>query len=193
MSTDLSTSALVQLLRSYYPTGLSPEDPAYTASVEAQRRQRLLEDAQKDTSAWKAFIRHVREALPDCSLWDLTLLSHDPCYRLRVALPHQEPDEDRRDEVVCLLSLLAPVYVLYASHMLYTGPFMEQWTRYPPLPPAFEACEAQLARLVEATFNATRLPNEVLFTPVADMVPPAANLALGQARLVDLLFTGDRW
>jgi hypothetical protein len=143
--------------------------------------------------AWKAFIQRVRDALPACSLWDMTLLIHDPCYRLRVSLPHQEPDGDRREEVVCLLSLLAPVYVLYASHMLYTGPFMEQWTRYPPLPPEFQACEAQLAKLVESSFSATRLPNEALFTPVPDMTPSGANLALGQARVADLLFTEDRW
>jgi hypothetical protein len=190
---DLSASALVQLLRPYYPTGLGSDDPAYNASAEAQRLRRVREDAQKEMGAWKAFVHRVSETLPDCSLWDLTARIYDPCYRLRVALPHHEPDWDQRDEVVCLLSLLAPAYVLYASHTLYTGPLLEQWTRYPSLPLAFQDCEAQLASLVEPTFNATRLPNEVLFTPVSDMTPPGANLSLGQARLADLLFTEDRW
>ena len=190
---DLSAPALVQFLRPYYPTGLRPDDPAYNTSAEAQRLRRVRENAQKDMSAWKAFVQRVSERLPDCSLWDLTLLIYDPCYRLRVSLPHHEPDRDRRDEVVCLLSLLAPVYVLYASHLLHTGPSLEQWTRYPPLPPPFQDCEARLATLVESTFGATRLPNEALFTPAPDMTPPAANLALGQARLADLLFTADRW
>ena len=193
MTPDLSPSALVQLLRPYYPTGLGSDDPAYNASAEAQRLRQVREEAQKDMGAWKAFVQRVHETLPDCSLWDSTLLIYDPCYRLRVSLPQREPDEERSDELVCLLSLLAPAYVLYASHTLYTGPLLEQWTRYPPLPPAFQDCEAQLAGLVESTFTATRLPKEVLFTPVAGMTPPGATLALGKARLADLLFTEDRW
>ena len=193
MTSDLSTPALIQLLRSYYPTGLSPGDPAYMASAEARRLQEVKADAGKDMGAWKAFVQRVRETLPDSSLWDMSLPFYDPCYRLRVSLPHQPPDSSQDDAVVCLLSLLAPAYVLYASHSLYTGPYMEQWTRYPPLPAAFQACEAQLAGLVEATFRATLLPKEALFTPVTDMTPPVGNLALGQARLADLLFTSDRW
>lgn len=193
MPLDLSASSFVPLLRSYYPAGLSPDDPAYTSSAEARRWQQATAAASNDMGAWKAFVQRVRETVPDSALWDLSLPFHDPCYRLRVSLPHQPPDSSQRDEVVCLVSLLAPAYVLYASHSLYTGPFMEQWTRYPPLPSAFQACEAQLAGLVEATFHATLLPKEVLFTPVADMTPPFANLALGQARLADLLFTSDRW
>lgn len=193
MPRDFSASSFVQLLRAYYPVGLHPGEPAYDASVEARHRRRFLEEAQKDMGGWKAFVTRVRELLPDCSLWDSTLLIYEPCYRLRVSLPHQQPDADRRQEVVCLLSVLAPVYVLYASYMLYTGPALEKWTRYPPLPPAFQECETRLARLVEDTFRATRLSNELLFTPVPDMTLPAANLALGQARLIDLLFTEDRW
>jgi len=193
MIPDLSASALVQRVRSYYPAGLVPDDPEYKGSVEAQRLMQFLANAQKDMSAWKSFVQHVRKALPECLLWDSTLLVHEPCYRLRVSLPRQDPNLEQSQEVVCLLSLLAPAYVLYASYSLYTGPTAEQWTRYSPLPPAFQDCEARLAGLVEATFNVTRLPNEVLFTPVPDLRPLSGNFSLGKARLIDLLFTEDRW
>jgi hypothetical protein len=89
MTTDLSTSALVQLLRSYYPTGLSPEDPAYRGSAEARRWQQTTAAAANDMALRKAFVQRVREALPDSSLWDTTLPFYDPCYRIRISLPHQ--------------------------------------------------------------------------------------------------------
>ncbi|WP_224240601.1 hypothetical protein [Hyalangium gracile] len=187
-----SAHALGQLLHQFYPSGLWPDDPAYDASEEAQRLARLKASARRDTQAWDAFVQHVREAFPGCRFWDTTLLVHDPCYRLRVSLPKPEREEDRRDAVVCLLSLLAPTYVIYASHFLDDGRVTESWTRYPPLPPEFQPQEAGLASLIESTFHFARLPEEVLFTPVPDLTTPGGNLALGKARLIDLLFTPDR-
>jgi hypothetical protein len=193
MTLDLSLASLLRLLHSYYPTGVRCDDPEYKASAEARRLTQFLEDAQKDTRAWKAFVQRVREEFPDCTFWDSTLLFYDPCYRLRVSLPVPARQEDRSDEVVCLISLLAPAYVIYASHSLNTGPFAEAWTRYPPLPPEFQPYEARLAAIIESTFGSTRLPNEVIFTPVPDLDVRAGNIHLGKARLIDLLFTEDRW
>jgi hypothetical protein len=183
-----SANTLIQFLHQYYPEGLRPDDPEY----KARRLTQFLEDALKDTRAWEAFVERVRGEFPGCTLWDSTLLFYDPCYRLRVSLPVPLREEDRRDEVVCLISLLAPAYVIYASHSLDTGPFAEAWTRYPPLPPEFQPYEARLAALIESTFGSTRLPNEVLFTPVPDLAVRAGNVHLGKARLIDLLFTEDR-
>lgn len=193
MRPDLSATALVQLLRRYYPTGLWVDEPGYKESEQIQRLQRFLEEARSDTRAWAAFVQRVREEFPGSTLWDTTLLFYDPCYRLRVSLPLPNGGEDARDELVCLVSLLAPAYVIYASHGLNTGVFSEAWTRYPPLPPAFQPGEARLAALIESTFGAMRLPNEVLFTPVPEMDPWGGNVGLGKARLIDLLFTEDRW
>jgi hypothetical protein len=95
--------------------------------------------------------------------------------------------------VVCLISLLAPAYALYASHALDTGPFAEAWTRYPPLPLEFHSYDAKLALIIESAFGASRLPNDVLFAPVPNLAPRTGNVALGEARLIDLLFTPDRW
>jgi hypothetical protein len=120
------------------------------------------------------------------------MLFYDPCYRLRISLPLPKEAEGARDELVCLMSLLAPAYVIYASHALKTGSFAQAWTRYPPLPPGFQPDEARLAALIESTFYATRLPNEVLFTPVPQMDHWGGNVGLGRARLIDLLFTEDR-
>jgi hypothetical protein len=161
--------------------------------VEAQRLTRLLEDEQKDLSAWKLFVQRVGELFPGCGLWDKTLLWLEPSYRLRVALPGTARSGNPQDELVCLLSVLAPVYAIYASHVLKTESLAEAWTRYPPLPAQFQPHEAKLAQLIESTFGAARLPNEVLFTPVADLDPRTGNVGLGKALLVDLLLTADRW
>ena len=120
------------------------------------------------------------------------MLFYDPCYRLRISLPLPNQAEGAHDELVCLVSLLAPAYVIYASHVLKTASFAEAWTRYPPLPADFQPDEARLAALIESTFHATRLPNEVLFTPVPEMDHWGGNIGLGKARLIDLLFTEDR-
>jgi hypothetical protein len=183
----------MQRVHLYYPTGLGADDPAYRTSVEAQRLTRLLEDAQKDMRPWIAFLHRVRQELPGCMLWDMTLLWIEPCYRLRVYLPGITQGGERQDAVVCLLSLLAPVYALYASHSLDTEALTEAWTRFPPLPPEFQSLEARLAGLVEDTFGATRPSNEALFTPVPALAPRTGNVAPGKALLVDLLLTRDRW
>lgn len=193
MTASLTAEALLQLLHQYYPAGLWSDDPAYRTSTEARLLTQLLEGAQKDMRAWRSFVQRVREEFPSCTLWDTTLLFYDPCYRLRVSLPVPVSGEDRRDEVVCLISLLAPAYVIYASHALNTGPFAEAWTRYPPLPPEFQPHGTKLALIIESAFGASRLPNEVLFTPVPGLAPRTGNVALGKARLIDLLFTPDRW
>jgi hypothetical protein len=193
MKPHLSAPSLVQLLRQYYPAGLWCDDPAYKDSAEAQRLTRMLASAQKNRQVWDSFVERAEEQFPNCTLWDTTLLWIDPCYRLRVSLPNTAKEGEGRDAIICLVSLLAPAYVLYASHVLDTGPFVESWTRYPPLPLEFQSHDAKLAPILESAFGASRLPNEVLFTPVPDLAPRTGNVALGKARLIDLLFTPDRW
>jgi hypothetical protein len=193
MTPDLSAEALVQLLHGYYPMGLWVDEPEYRESEQFQRLQRFLEQAQKDLGAWNDFVQCVHEAFPGSSFWDGTQLFYEPCYRLRVALPLPKETEHTRNELVCLVSLLTPAYAIYASHSMNTGPYAEAWTRYPPLPFEFQPDEARLAALIESTFDATRLPNDVLFTRVPELAPSRGNVELGQARLIDLLFTPDRW
>ncbi|WP_143195197.1 hypothetical protein [Archangium sp. Cb G35] len=92
------------------------------------------------------------------------------------------------------MSKLAPVYALYASHTDKNDPGETgHWLRFPPLPPRFQAHEARLATLIESTFGYTHLSNDILFTPVPDLVPRTANFGLGKAQLIDCLFTRHRW
>ena len=64
----------------------------------------------------------------------------------------------------------------------------ESWTRFPPLPPEFHAHEENLASLIQSVLGFTRLPNEVLFTPVPDLHPLRSQPHSRAAWLEELLF-----
>jgi hypothetical protein len=188
---ELTLDALVNLVHRYYPAGIEEYDPRYQTSEEAQRLKALLETHVGGIPAWNAFVQRLREEFVTCSIWDMTVPRHDPGYIVRVSLPGFVSSAPLQEGVVCLLSKLAPVYALYASHLKENGPGLprDHWIRFPPFPPEFQAHEARLAEFIESTFAFVRLPEEVLLTPVPDLVPWTGKHGLGQARLMDLLFT----
>ena len=196
MNPELTADALVQLVHRFHPANLLNVDPRYDESEEGQRLTALVHANAQPSPAWKDFIQRMREEFPDCSIWDTTIPRHDPCYSARVSQPGFVEGDPRCDDLVCLLSQLAPVYALYASHTQWKSPDFpegEYWLRFPPFPPEFQEREAKLAGLIESTFGFTRLSNDVLFTPVPDLVPRTANFVLGEAQLIDCLFTWHRW
>jgi hypothetical protein len=194
MKPDLTTDALVQLVHRYYPVGIHNADPRYAATEEAHRLTQLLQANAAGSQTWKDFYQRARGEFPDCSLWDTTVPLSDPCYGCRISQPGFVPGASSYQSVVCLLSQLAPVYAIYASELEQVGPSERKgWFGFPPFPPEYQSRETRLAGIIESTFGYTRLPNEVLFTPVPDLVPRTANFSLGEARLIDCLFTPNRW
>ena len=100
----------------------------------------------------------------------------------------------RYDCVVCLLSQLAPVYAIYAAHTDRSKPPEgEAWLRFPPFPAEFRPHEERLAGLIESAFGFTRLSNDILFTPIPDLVPRTVDYRLGEAKLIDCLLTEHRF
>jgi hypothetical protein len=94
--------------------------------------------------------------------------------------------------VVLLVSVLAPVHVLYASRQLFqAGRVSESRTYLPPMPDEFQPIEARVDALAREVLHTARLSNDALFTPVPDV--QVGHVDLGQARLVDCLFSDDRW
>jgi hypothetical protein len=196
MNPELTADALVQLVHRFHPAGLRNDDPRYDESEEGQRLTAVLHANMQPSPAWKGFIQKLREEFPDCSRWDTTVPLLDPCYSVRVSLPGFVTGAPLYDCIVCLLSQLAPVYALYASHTQEKSPDFprgDYWLRFPPFPSEFQAQEARLAGLIESTFGFTRLSNDILFTPVPDLVPHVANYGPGKAQLIDCLFSPDRW
>lgn len=194
MNPEPTADVLVQLVHRYYPAGLDNEDPRYVESTEGQRLMEIIRANAAPSPAWKSFIQRLREEFPDSDIWDTTIPWHDPCYSVRVSHAGFAIGDLRYDSIVCLLSQLAPVYALYASHTEKTEPPQRTaWLRFPPFPSEFQAQEVKLVRLIESVFGFTRLSNEVLFTPVPDLVPRTANYGTGRAQLIDCLFTHHRW
>jgi hypothetical protein len=195
MNPEPLANALVQLVHCYYPPGIDNDDPRYKESEEGRRLDRLLHANVPGSPTWKDFVQRVHGEFPDCSIWDATVPLHDPCYICRVSQPGFVIGGPRYDSVVCLLSQLAPVYALYASHVeeKSTGLPRDHWLRFPPFPPEYQEREAKLAGLIESTLGFTRLSNDTLFTPVPDLVPRTANHPIGRAQLIDCLFTLHRW
>lgn len=194
MNSDLTATGLVQLVHRYYPAGLTNVDAQYDSTEEAQLLNQLIHENLKDRPRWMDFVLQIQQEFPDCSIWDATVPSHDPCTTCRVSLPGFTTGNSRYDGVVCLLSQIAPVYAIYAAHVEERGAALprEVWLRFPPLPTEFQTHESKLAQLIESTFGFTRLSNEILFTPVPDLVPRVGHLQLGQAQLIDCLFTPYR-
>jgi hypothetical protein len=195
MDPRFSAEALIQLVHRYYPAGIHRDDPRHPTTEEHQRLEALRRAAVGDTAAWQAFLHRIREELPGSRVWDHPTIRYDPAREARIALPNPKlatPEVKEVKEVVLLVSILAPVYCLYASHHKYMGEQKaEAVVFYPPLPSEYQVHEAKLEQLVQAAFSTVRLPSEVLFTPVPDL--QVGNTGFGQARLIDCLFTDHRW
>jgi hypothetical protein len=190
MSQELSAPALIECVRRYYPLELPREAPRYTQSEEHQRLEHRLREVAGETASWHRFVQQVEESFPGCNVIDTTSLPHHPSYRCKVlwGQPRARLERTREDVIVCMLSALAPVYALHASHYRDDGTKRESWMRYPPLPTGFQPYEDTLARLMESTMGATRLPNEVLFTRVPGIRPRANRPQHRAPWLVELLF-----
>jgi hypothetical protein len=194
MKSEPFADALIQLVHCYYPSGLRNDEPRYNESEEGQRLLRLLHANASGSPTWKDFLQQVRGEFPDCSIWDTTVPLSDPCYSCRVSQPGFVTGGPRYDSVVFLLSQLTPVYALYGSELEMVSPTQRKgWFGFPPFPPDLQEREAKLVGLIESTLGFTRLSNELLFTPVPDLVPRSANYGLGEAQLIDCLFTWHRW
>jgi hypothetical protein len=197
MNEDLSPARLIELLHHYYPLNLHGDDARYGESEQYQRMLALRAHALKNPTGWKRLIARLREVLPECKVQDWTVLfSDDNCWRVRVDLPEVLKLPGGQDEVrtvVVLVSILAPVYALYSSFQRYSLVEKRAWpseTFYEDVPETKSYAD-KVEVIVRDVLHVQRLTNETLFTPVPDI--QCGNVALGDARLIDCLFTDDRW
>ncbi|PTL82965.1 hypothetical protein [Vitiosangium sp. GDMCC 1.1324] len=195
MTEDFSASRLIELVHRYYPINLYGGEEGYDDSEQYQRMLALREHALKNPMRWKMLLARLREALPECKVEDWTaLFSDDNCWRVRVYLPEARKLPGGVEEaraVVVLVSILAPVYVLYSSFQQYAGKTASPSTRFYEDIPETKPYADKVEAIVRDVLNVHRLPNETLFTPVPDI--QVRNTSLGDAKLIDCLFTDDRW
>lgn len=166
MAPDVSAPALLEVLRRYYPSRATKQATRSESSEEAQRLRSRIDSIRSDTRTWSSFVQQVEAAFPGCDVSYSFPSGFTPSFRCQVTLPGMQPRLERTQEnsVTGMISVLAPVYAIYARHWEDDRTEREMWLRYPPLPSEFQAHEAKLAALIESSFGATRVPNEVLFT-----------------------------
>jgi hypothetical protein len=196
MSPLPSAPQLIELVHHFYPTNLYDSEPDYQESEQFQRLLAARHEAQVQRSdPWKKLLHLLREALPECKVEDWTVLwSDDNCWRARVYLPGPVEVSGGREAraVVLLVSILAPLYVLYSSFHLQTAEKRLERPRlfYEDVPETKRVADL-VESLAKQELDIVRLPNETLFTLVPDI--QCRNVMLGNAKLVDCLFTDDRW
>ena len=195
MSELPTASQLVELVHHYLPANIWESEPGYGATPEYQRlKAARIAATETGKARWKAFLARLREDVPRCAVEDWTILISDNCWRVRVHLPHRVPVDGGGEEfraVVGLVSIFAPVAATYTSfkQRIAEHRWCPSQTFYEPMP-ATREYEEVLMRLLRDELGAPRLSNETLFTPVPDI---QYGVALGKARLIDCLFTTDRW
>lgn len=195
MTVNLSTQCLVELVHQYYPANLMEFDDGYSESEQYQRLIRARQEALKNSGPWERLLSRLTEALPDCSVQDWSVLfSDDNCWRVRVYLPEMRQLEEGVREVravVVLVSILAPVYVLYSSFHRKVGAQWETPSLFYEDVPETKPYADKVEELLRAELDVRPLPHETLFTLVPDL--QCRHTRLGTTRLIDCLFTDDRW
>ncbi|WNG51038.1 hypothetical protein F0U60_48105 [Archangium minus] len=195
MSVDISAPQLLELVHRYYPTNLYSSEAGYHESEQYQRLEKARDVAMGQSAIWKGCLARLREALPECKVQDWTaLFSNDNCWRVRVYLPEVLKLPGGSEEVrtvVVLVSILVPVYVLYSSFQQYSEKGASPSRTFYEDVPETKSHADKIDAIVRDVLHVHRLPNETLFTPVPDI--QVRNTSLGEAKLIDCLFTDDRW
>jgi len=191
MTQSLTIESLLSLVHRHYPSGLSVDDPRHSATDETRRLEALRKSAVEDSRAWEVFLQRIQEAIPGAGVWDYPNIRYDPAYSVRVATPDSPVGAPERKEVVLMVSILAPVHLLYADHHKRSGDVTETLTYRPPLPGAFQGFADTLEALAMEAFGTTRLSPGVLATPVPDI--QVGKTWFGKVTLADCLFGDHRW
>jgi hypothetical protein len=191
MTNVFTPDALLELVHRFYPTNLYSSEPGYVESEQFQRLiARRVDVVEEMGPRWSEFVRQVKAELPGCLILDMTYLRHDNCFRCRVYPAGTDRTTRHVTAAVACLSILTPGYIIYTSYREnINGVHTPARTFYNRMPDT-EAFESVLESNIHSIFGFTRIPNDVLFTPVPDI--QCFNVMLGKAILADCLFTDDR-
>lgn len=188
-----SLQELLQTVYRFYPVRLHEDAPGYRATPEMQRLAEARRRALEERAAWDHFLERARESLPGFGVddWSFRLQAgHDACYHARITLPGINARSARRDEVVVMASILAPVAFIYTS--VTTKRDRHSSRRLFPCPihathEAYARCES----LVHEIMQSPQVRRALLFLSVPDV--EYGNHSFGEVRLVDCLFLPHLW
>lgn len=157
-------------------------------SPEHERLELRWEEALKDLDRWRALLREVRQEFPDYTIGDGTA-TPDACFRGVVYPVKGRPFPPYHWMVVGCLSILAPIYIVYAvEYGRVETKRLNPRLRFEPFPPERQAVADVFSRKIEARFGASKLPRDIAETPVplyAQWVEPPETM------LFHVLFTNE--
>lgn len=162
---NLSTEQLISIARDYWRP-----DKDYRLrqekSPEDTRFEERWEQELKKVDRWHAFLRDLRQELPGFTIGDGTA-TPDACFRC-VAYPVKgRPLPSFRWIVVGCVSILAPIYIVYAVEYDRVGRArLNPRVSFEPFPPEMQHPADIIARKIEETFGVSKLPREIAETPV---------------------------
>jgi len=181
---------LLTVIRQYYPSSLSAYDDVYEASPEILRRYRKIVEVGQNPSWWREIVEQLDRRSGRGPVRSVGILVHDAAWRVRIPLR----DGASLPALTVCFSIFGPYWTAYAS--LPKGDpransEREPWR--PHLEPPEEALANEVAARVEALRGAVleRVSAPLLMTTVPDLT--TGHVELGRARIMDLLFTDERW
>lgn len=156
---SLSLEELLAVARAYWPSNLEAYLHPETCP-EYQRLQELWRQELAHLDRWNAFLDALKKDLPGFIVGDATT-TVDASWRC--SFYPREGNASPSGTVVCCVSILAPVYTLYAIHqgaLFCPPPFMPQ------------ALSDVLTQSIESTWKVVPLSRDVTQTPVSLWVDP---------------------
>jgi hypothetical protein len=176
---SLSSEQLISIARNYWPSR-KDHDFRQELGPEMKRLYERWEQELKKIDRWWAFLEELENELPGFTLGDATA-TPDACFRC-VAYPEREgPLPTLRWAVVGCISILAPVYTVYGVQFEYSeAARVLRAMEFDPLRPEIRGSAETIARRIESTLGASKLPREIADTPIPLFVqwkePPETTL-----------------
>jgi hypothetical protein len=167
---DVTQEELVRIAHQYYPRGFPPEEddpreptPAHHRTPEHQRFMAAWEHALR-WEAWGTFMEELRSTFPNYGIGGGTQPFVSACLRCQIYKTEPQRDGDQLvTRVAAAVSVLAPLYVVYAT--------TQRWHPQPQQ-------ERSHAATVNPAFRLRRSsPPHLTFEPPSDLKPQAAALA----------------
>jgi len=189
MST-LRREQLIRIVHEHYPVHLEMVDPAHGDAEETRRLRAKQEQARGDRRRLVALMEAIEAGAPGVSVMDMSYLTYDAGYTLRMNADPEDESSTRWREIVACISVIAPVYALFQARIERSDTGEHDSTvAYSPDPDIVPLWE-KTATLIEQMFGYDYLGPDLGLQPVPDV--QVQNAPLGEATLYDALLTPQR-
>jgi hypothetical protein len=177
---------LLAIVYGYYPRHLSHSDPRHSGTAQTERLLDARRRACLERAEWHTFTARMRGRHPDLGFEDASYLRHDVCFWLRMATTPVKSSTKAWTVVGVCVSVIAPLYVVYVSHIRDVKGTEMGDVRYEAAADARPLYD-EMTGEVEATFGYRPVPPKLGLVRVPDIqLDP---YEVGEATIYDCLFT----